>query len=307
LPDVGTVDRVSAEPATLQPEALRVLEGVAMVGNINTDDDTILQHVEHSIRLGYPQIKPQPPQAARVCLVGGGPSLEATFDELRDLYFAGAKVVTVNGSNAWCLERNIRPSAHIVLDARAGNARFIGPPVPQCHYLIASQCHPNTWAAVKGRDHVWIWHAAARDNDVLRPVLDAFYLGNWAPTPGGTTVIMRALAVLSMIGYLRFDLFGVDSCYLEGRNHAYPQPENDADRPYPFRVHPTGHPELGRTFQCAPWHAKQLECFLQMIRINGNRFLLNVHGDGLLAFALKACAQVEVQQLPRPDAAETEG
>lgn len=264
-----------------------------MRGQINTDDETVRAHVEHSIRLGYPQLKPQAPQADRVCLVGGGPSLDSTFEELRQLYFEGGKVVTVNGSYQWCLDRNIRPSAHIVLDARAANARFIGPAIPQCRYLIASQCHPSTWEAVKGREGVWIWHAAARDNETLRPVLDAFYLGNWAPTPGGTTVIMRAISVLNMIGFLRFDLFGVDSCYLGDRHHAYAQPENDVDRAHPVHVYPTAHPELGRTFQCAPWHMKQLECFLQHIRINGHRFLLNVHGDGLLAFALQASAQVE--------------
>jgi hypothetical protein len=50
---------------------------------------------------------------------------------------------------------------------------------------------------------------------------------------------------------------------------------------------------MARTFQCAPWHISQLECFLQNVRINGEHYLLNVHGDGLLAYALKASAEVE--------------
>jgi hypothetical protein len=54
---------------------------------------------------------------------------------------------------------------------------------------------------------------------------------------------------------------------------------------------------------CAPWHAKQLECFLQSIRLNGHQFLLNVHGDGLLAFALSSSAGVEWST----DAAAVEG
>ena len=65
------------------------------------------------------------------------------------------------------------------------------------------------------------------------------------------------------------------------------------DRAVLVRAHPTGHPELSRTFQCAPWHLKQLECFLQHIRINGDSFVLHVHGDGLLAFALTSSAGVE--------------
>lgn len=278
---------------TPDADVLHVLDGIEFQGTINTPDAQVLANVEHSIRLGYPQVRPQPLQRERVLLVGGGPSLDDTFDELRDLYFAGAKVVTVNGSAQWCLERNIRPSAHLVLDARAENARFVDPAIPNCRYLIASQCHPDTWAKVAGRD-VWIWHAASGDNEVLRPVLDAFYMGKWAHTPGGTTVIMRALSVLRMLGYLRFDLFGVDSCYMGTKHHAYEQPENDADKAYPFRIHPTGHPELGRTFWCSPAHAKQVECFLQTIRINGHAFLLNVHGDGLLAYALQCSADVQM-------------
>jgi hypothetical protein len=137
-------------------------------------------------------------------------------------------------------------------------------------------------------------------------VLDDYYAGRWAPTPGGTTVIMRAISVLRMLGYIRFDLFGVDSCFIGDKHHAYAQPENDVDKPYPFRVCPTGHPEMTRTFWCASWHAKQLECFLQMVRINGHSFVLNVHGDGLLAFALKSSADVQMSMDAAVGSAEGE-
>jgi len=278
----------TAESADL----LKVIEGLEIQGSINTTDDVIREHIAHSIRLGYPQIKPQGVQMDRVCLVGGGPSLEDTFDELKDLYFSGAKVVTVNGAYRWCLEHNIRPSAQIVLDARAENARFVNPAIPQCRYLVASQCHRDTWTAVEGRHDVWIWHAAGADSP-HRELLDAYYCGRWAQMPGGTTVIVRALLLLRLIGYVRFDLFGVDSCFMGTKHHAYAQPENDGDKPAVFTVQPTGHPELARNFVCAGWHVKQLECFLQTIRLYGDKFKIRVHGDGLLAYALSASANVE--------------
>lgn len=294
----------------INEERLHVLEGVELEGNINTPDAKLAENVRHSIRLGYPQLRPQSVQRERVCLVGGGPSLESTEKELIELYFGGAKVVTVNGSYKWCVERNIRPAAHIMLDAQPENAKFVDPPVPQCRYLIASQCDPKTWEAVKGRD-VWIWHAAAGDNEILKPILDDYYLGNWMPTPGGTTVIMRAISILRATGFLRFDLFGVDSClsyeesgrYIDSntlKHHAYPQPENDLDTKDArvVLVSPTGHPELSREFLCAPWHIKQLEDLLQIIRLNGDSFLLHVHGDGLLAFALQSSASVAIVANP---------
>lgn len=275
---------------------LAVLDGVEMRGQMNTAEDVIVEHVRHSIRLGHPQFSQQATlKPKRVAIVGGGPSLEATFSELRELYFSGAEIVTVNGAYQWCLERHIRPSAQVVLDARPGNARFVDPPVPECRYLLASQCHPDTWAAVAGRPQVWIWHAVAKDNPILAPLLDQFYLGNWQPSAGGTTVVMRALVMLRLLGYVRFDLFGVDSCVMGDQHHAYTQPENDADAVYPFVLSVPGKPETGRTFHCTAWHAKQLECFLQTIRLYGDQFMVHIHGDGLLAYALQLGAQAQLE------------
>lgn len=274
---------------------MQVLEGVELQGRINVEDDTLRNQISKSIRLNYPQVWAQPNKYDRICLVGGGPSLDSTFDELRELVFAGAKLVTMNGAYQWCLERNLKPSAQIVLDARANNAGFLTPEVPGCRYYLASQCHTDTWAAVEGYEHVGIFHAWGGEDDI-KMVLDKHYLGNWTPITGGTTVAMRSLALLRTLGYVRYDIFGVDSCHLEGKHHAYSQPQNDADRKFTFNVAPTGHPELGRQFVCSPWHAKQLEDFLQLIRVNGHHFRINVHGDGLLAFALSSSADLEIRE-----------
>lgn len=272
------------KPATL-------LEGISLTGEVNTADEVLARQIAHSIRLGYPQIKTQPFQPDRVAIVGGGPSLEKTEGELRDLYFAGTKIVALNNAYRWCLDHGYRPSAHILLDARASNARFIGPPVPKCRYLLASQCHPETWAAVAGREDVWIWHSAYAERG-LRKVLDDYYLKRWLGISGGTTVAMRAIWLLRTLGFLRMDLFGIDSCWMGEAHHAFPQTENEADRRYKFNVHPTGHEEQGRVFTCSPWHVQQLDDLLQMVRLNGEQFLLNIHGDGLLAHALKSVADI---------------
>lgn len=276
--------------------ALKVLEGIVLDGTMNTDDATVLAHMAHSIRLQHPQFWPQDIKTDRIALVGGGPSLRDTEAELVRLFHEGAFVVTMNGSYHWCLARNIRPSAQIVLDARAANARFVTPVVPRCRYLLASQCHPDTWAAVADHPDVYIWHSVA-EQGARADLLTAFYGNRWTPVPGGATVATRAIALLRQMGFLRFDLFGVDSCWMGEAHHAFDQPENDGDRRMLFRVTPPDHPELARDFICAPWHLKQLEDFLQFIRVSGHTFMLNVHGDGLLAYALRTTASLaDVQQ-----------
>jgi hypothetical protein len=275
---------------------LQVLEGLEIRGGVNVSSEVLSEHIRHAIRQGWPQVKPQPLNTVRVALVGSGPSLLSTLDELRDVMADGAKVVTMNGSYAWCLDHHIIPSMQLVMDARPSNARFLTPALPHCYYILASQCHPACFAAIEGRPHVRIFHAVASDEAVAeRALLDEFYgAGHWQPIAGGTTVATRALGLLRTMGFVRFDLFGIDSCWMGDQHHAFPQPENGRDRRLHVTVSPSGHPEIRRTFACAPWHLKQFEDVLQMVRFNGQHFLLNVHGDGLIAYALKANAELEI-------------
>lgn len=281
------------EAAACSDETLHVIDGVDLShGRVNVEDEAILANVRSAIRRPYPQVRPHPLRRDRVALVGGGPSLAATEGELVALLREGAKLVTLNGAYHWCLAHNLIPKTQIILDARASNARFLDPALPECNYVLASQCAPETWEAVAGRSHVWMFHAAAGDGPV-KALLDAHYLGRWYGIGGGVTVATRAIGVLRALGYLRFDLFGIDSCFLDGQHHAFAQAENETDQAIPFIASPTGHPELARTFLCAPWHVKQLEDLLQMIRVNGDQFTLHIHGDGLLAYALQANADLE--------------
>lgn len=268
-----------------------VFEGLTVEGSINTPDEQLVAHVQSSIRRGYPQIWPTQTNGHRIALVGGGPSLNATLPELRDLVFEGAKLVALNGAYQWCLDHNLQPKAHVILDARPASSKLIGPPVPGCRYYICSQCAPETWDALGDRSHVAIWHAAG--DDAVTAVLDAYYLGQWSPVSGGTTVGTRAIALCRMLGFLRFDLFGFDSCWMDDQHHAYPQAQNDRDGRFRLTIQAMNSATPARDFYVAPWHVKQLEDLVLFMRAHGDKFLLNIHGDGLLAYALRAHAHVQ--------------
>ena len=270
-------------------DRLSVFDGVELSGKVNVDDDQLLANVRSAIRRPYPQIKPQALQHTRICLVGSGPSLADTLPELVGLLHQGAKLVTLNGAYRWALDHYLHPGTQIVMDARPENARFLEPAIPRCRYVLASQCAPETWDVVEGRD-VWMFHAATGSSGPLKDLLDAHYLGQWFGVGGGTTVLTRAISLLRTVGYVRFDLFGADSCWLKGRHHAFDQPENAKDKWVSMMVAPTGHPELTKVFRCSGWMVKQAEDFLQQIRINGSQFVVTVHGDGLLAYILQSSA-----------------
>ncbi|MGE0363066.1 MAG: hypothetical protein AB7R67_20300 [Vicinamibacterales bacterium] len=268
-------------------------EGVTFDGRLNIPDDRLLANVAASIRRGYPQVWPVAPNPHRVALVCGGPSINATVDELRQAVFEGAKLVTVNGAYAWCLERNLQPRAQIVMDARPTNARFLAPEVPQCRYYLCSQCAPETWDAVARYPHVAIWHDES--DAAVKAALDAYYLGAWCGVAGGTTVGTRAIGLLRMLGFLRFDVFGLDSCWMGYHTHAYAQPENAHDKRVRATISTVDDSAPPRTFITSPWMLKQADDFQRFVRASGDKFLLNVHGDGLIAYMLRAHAGVERQ------------
>ena len=151
-----------------------VLEGITFEGAQNVVADVVRAQIQHAIRLGHPQVQPQGLQADRVVLVGSGPSLADTEAELVRLVHEGVVLVTVNGAYEWCLERNLRPSAQIVLDARPSTARFVAREIPRCTYYVASQCHADVWATVADYARVGIFHALGDDATAIKAELDRY-------------------------------------------------------------------------------------------------------------------------------------
>jgi hypothetical protein len=207
-------DAVGTLPAIIDYQDPAVADQMAR-GQMNTAEERQIANIASAIRRGYPQFRTGPNRGERICLVGSGPSLESTLPELRQLVWEGATLVTLNGAYHWCIERNLRPQTQIVMDARPSNVKFVEPDVPKCNYMIASQCASALWDAVAGRPNVWIWHPVVRTEGGPTKLLDDFYGGQWVGIGGGTTVATRAIYLLRTAGYLRFDLFGIDCCWMQ--------------------------------------------------------------------------------------------
>ena len=267
-----------------------------VTGGVNTSEAAVLENVRAALRRQLPQVRPYQPQGTPVAVVGGGPSLAQTVDELRDLVFGGMKVCAVNGAYQWLIDRNIKPDLAVVLDAREANAAFLRTPVPGCKYLVASQCHPAMFDTLEGRD-AYLWHAISYDTQET-DILEAFYgADHFWPVTGGSTVTLRALSVLRMIGFCRMDLFGFDSCWMGENHHAFPQAMNDTDQRIRVEMRAAGQPT--REFWCAPWHLKQWEDFQMLIKARGSLFALHVHGDGLIAHGMRTGARIHLDKKER--------
>lgn len=257
-------------------------EDIIANGSVNTDEETILsQIIANTTKYGHRQVHPHERQDTEILLLSGGPSLADFEDEIREKAAAGAKIITVNGVYNWCLEKGIRPSAQIIVDARDHNVRFVQPVIPDCVYLLASQCHPSLFEVVP-EDKVWLWHGASFDN------ADVFYSeyykgGGYFPIPGGSTVMLRAFPLLRMLGFYKFQVYGFDSCMRGDDNHAYPQPENFGEGWAPIS-------EGDKVFRCTSWMLSQAHEFMDLMRMMGEDIDMEVHGDGLISHIIKRIA-----------------
>lgn len=266
----------------------------ASVMRVNTDRETLLENINGAIKRQLPQMYPHAENPQHIAIVGGGWSLLDTVEELRALYFDGVKLIAVNGSARWLMERNLRPSMHVVLDARAENAEFLRDPIPHCKYFLASQCHPDLFDIVADRE-TYLFHAVSDSADVEADLLNAFYLKRWARVPTAGTVGVTSVMLMRLLGFRYQHLFGLDSCYApSGNHHAYPQAMNDGEGSAIFKI-------AERTFECSAWQASQARSFIDMLSINGEHVDLEIHGDGMLAHIVKYGAE-----MPEPTVKETD-
>jgi hypothetical protein len=260
---------------------------------LNVAETTVADNVRHNIRQGWTPLRPHDVNTMEVMILGGGPSLADFEQDIRDQRAAGVKLVTLNGTYNWCLERGLLPSATLVVDARPFNARFVQPVIEGCKYLIASQCDPAVFEGLP-RDRTFIWHSAAESVEAIL----AEHYEDWWACFGGSTILMRAIPLLRMLGFKRFHLYGCDSCLAGDTHHAYAQPENDGALVLPViagndGVQPVGNgSKSGRVFYCTAWMLSQAQEFMDLVRVFGHEIELEIYGDGLLRHLMEVGASL---------------
>lgn len=254
----------------------------------NVENEKIHANIRHCISLGLTTVSPSEDHDDHVCIVAGGPSLEDSLDEIREMRGFGHKVWSLNNTHDWLIERGIVPDASVMLDARPENAAFLKNARNDVQYYIASQCHKDVFSALHGRKVITFHNATEGAQEVLEPITD----GNLYLLGGGTTVGMKAIVLARFMGYRHFHLYGFDSSYREGRGHAYPQHLNDNDRVLDVSCD-------GRDFKCAPWMITQANDFIELAgMLTEQDCILTVAGDGLIPHIARQMAR------PRLNAAD---
>jgi hypothetical protein len=242
----------------------------------NTEPDVLLGNVQRSVKRSLPWFDFDKSSQGSVCLVGGGPSLVDTIDQLKIRHQNGAKVWAMNGSYDHLIEQGIIPDAMVMLDARPENVRFVQNPQQSTTFYITSQCDNSVFDALEGYKVVLV-HANTPgvykllEHEKARPV---HLMG------GFTTVGILSLILAKLQGFERIFLFGMDSSYRDGKHHVYKQESNDNERVIDAMINDV-------TYKCAPWMAQQVTDF-QNVVAGFDDVTIEVCGDGLLHQMAKA-------------------
>ena len=274
---------VRSEPPSV--EIKKLLPIPEIICGVNEDKDKIRDNIKNNIQRGLPQVEPYETQWDKVVGIAlGGPTLKETFPDLLEKRRDGMPVISINGSHKYCIDNGLTPSGMIMLDSREFNNRFVYPLVDDCKYFISSQCHPSVFENLRG-NKVWIWHCAGDDNfDLLqKPYGEKYY-----PIMGGATVALRAVHLLRMLGFHKFEMHGFDSCII-GDHHAYKQSENDDEEVLDVVV-------SGKEFRCTAAHYHQAKEFVDMISKTGEHYDLAIHGDGLISHIIKNPDSLKIKE-----------
>jgi hypothetical protein len=239
-------------------------------------DEILKANILENLKQGYREVQPFEVQDKEITILAGGPSL-------REFKGCDGPIITVNGAYNWCIQNGYVPSAQIIIDPRKFNERFTQPVTAGCKYLIGSWCHPDIAKSLP-KEQVWMWHSG----EFVKEVVEQFARDNGDhisyPVFGGSTVMLRGLPLLYMLGFRKFHIWGFDSCIEEGRHHAYSQPENDKDKVMDVLVG-------GRTFKCQMWMSIQAQEFVDLVKhMMPDDVQMIVEGNGLIAHILKTGA-----------------
>jgi hypothetical protein len=277
--------------------ATRSIYFSAEYGVVNVEPEKLRENIRENAKLGLPAIRPYETQDVEVMLLAGGPSLNDFEDEIIQNRKDGMKLVTVNGSYNWAIDRGLKPSMQVVADSREFNKRFAAQSelTEETRYLINSSADPAVLENLP-KDRTYLMHSTL-DEDSFAAIVECYgaEYEDVFPVPGGSTVTLRALAALRMIGFYKIHVYGFDSCYPDtiDKHHAYEQPENDHDSERATPITIASGSDFERTFLMAPWHAYQILDFMRVSQYLLHDALIDIKGDGAIAHLIKANAALD--------------
>lgn len=252
------------------------------------DTKTIISQIQENNSLGLTNVSDMEEfrERAPIAIVGGGPSLKNTINELREY----KNVMACGSVHDYIITEGVNPKWCVVCDPDSLVLNYMKLLSDDTKYLLASQCHPSVFEAFKkykdryGTTYYppehYIWHAGGDGFDPSSFGENQVILG------GGCTVGTRAIAMAIAFGYHNIHLFGFDSCLDSSYNHhAYSFDNPEIETVGNITEIRLGGPE-SPIFRVAGYMLGQIFDFKKILEVYGNTTRFTVHGDGALKYIM---------------------
>ena len=253
-----------------------------------------------------------PPHDLTAILCCYGPSLRDTWPQARERKEAGkARIVTVSGAHDFMIQRGMVPDYHLECDPREHKCTYTKNPHRDTKYWVASCVHPKMLNQLP-LEHTYLWHAYDEESFKILNEVDP---GNQGAIAGGGSIGLRAMMVLYVSGFRRFEIHGMDCSFDHETRSKDGEPPYTTDVILQHAGEHAGKPMSITEIRCGDrWFKTSLAMvtyatyFRNQVNImqrtseakgepalneRGDRVLIEMHGDGLLQEKLRQEAILE--------------
>lgn len=261
------------------------IDGCLITTAVNTD--IIVSQIKENNKLGLTNVCDMEEfrEQVPIAIVGGGPSLKNTIEELKNY-----KIVMACGSvHDFLVQSNVAAKWCVLCDPDPLVVNYLKHVNYETQYLVASQCHPEVFKHLWRKqnnieplhwDNVKIWHAGGENFDP----------SNFGPNQrvigGGCTVGTRALVMALNFGYRNIHLFGFDSCLDSNyKHHSYEFDNPEVETIGNITEIRIDGPE-SPIFRVAGYMMGQIFDFKNLLTMYGDIMNVTVHGEGALKYLM---------------------
>lgn len=223
-------------------------------------------------------------------IVGSGPSAASEALWLRLQAEPDTVTVALNGALALFLDRGLAPTYWACCDPQElVNAFVVGKRLPTTtKYLLATKCPESLFD-----------YLLSRNLDVQQWRIDdfAFREPGKLHVPCAVSITMVAQSLMRFRGYHRFEHYGWDCCYVDGKHHASEQPEPDQGNNLDFSIQTEDGTILYTWPTNGSWVAELHDAGIQAHNLAVQGYKLVVHGTHAVARLLSIKGLAEAPDL----------
>lgn len=178
-------------------------------------DEQYIRNIRANCLLDLPNLEMQKEHDLTMVMVCGGPTAKMHLDEIREKRVDERyRIVSSNKTHDWLISEGIVPHYQFIIDPKPNKVEDVQNPHKDVKYLIGISCDNKVFQALEGYDVTRVFSVSGIGNpsdvEIIRalfPYQDITYLF------GGTMAGLRAMSLADVMGFLRVEYYGFDSCY----------------------------------------------------------------------------------------------